>query len=68
MGKSKMRMQGSSKRRGCVTLAETYSSSLEQSSSRVFWVSSAINNHIVIGADASNAFEEATPPKSPFYV
>ena len=27
-----------------------------------------MKNHIVIGTDASNAFEEAKPPKAPLYV
>ena len=59
---------GSPNRRGCVTLAETYASSLVQSGSRIFWAASAMKRHIVIGADASNAFAEAPPPKAPLYV
>ena len=59
---------GAKNRRGCVTMAETYASSLEQTGSRIFWAASAINNHIVIGADASNAFAEAPAPKAPLYV
>ena len=53
---------------GCVMLAKTYASSLEQSSSRLFWAAGAMKNHIVIGADASNAFAESPPPKAPLYV
>ena len=49
-------------------MVETYASSLEQTGSRIFWATSAIANHIVIGADASNAFAEAPPPKAPLYV
>ena len=59
---------GAKNRRGCVTLAETFASSLEQTGSRIFWAATAIYNHIVIGADASNAFAEAPPPKAPLYV
>ena len=59
---------GSPNRRGTVTMAETYASSLEQTGSRIFWAATAIDNHIVIGADASNAFAEAPPPKAPLYV
>ena len=59
---------GAKNRRGCVTMAETFASSLEQTGSRIFWAISAINNHIVVGADASNAFAEAPPPKAPLYV
>ena len=54
--------------RGSITLAETYAASLEQTGSRIFWSSVAINNSIVIGADASNAFAEAPPPKAPLFV
>ena len=59
---------GSPKRRGCITLAETFASSLDQTGSRIFWACAAMYNHIVIGADASNAFAEAPAPKAPFYV
>ena len=51
-----------------VSMAETVASYLEQKGSRIFWAVSAINNHIVVGADASNAFAEAPPPKAPLYV
>eukprot|EP00979_Chaetoceros_neogracilis_P018857 scaffold11336_cov862-Chaetoceros_neogracile.AAC.1 len=54
--------------RGSVTLAETYASSLDQNGSRVFWAATAINNFIVIGADAANAFAEAPAPVAPLYV
>ena len=53
---------------GSVTLAETYAGSLDQSASKVFWAASAINNSIVIGADAVNAFAEAGAPKAPLFV
>ena len=59
---------GAKNRRGCVTMAETFASSLEQTGSRIFWATSAMNNYIVVGADASNAFAEAPPPKAPLYV
>ena len=54
--------------RGSVTLAETYTSSLDQVASKVFWTAAAINNYIVVGADAANAFSEAGAPKAPLYV
>ena len=50
--------------RGTVTIAETYANSLEQ----IFWSISAIANHIIIRADASNVFAEAPAPKAPLYV
>ena len=59
---------GSPRFRGTVTLAETYASALEQTGGRCFWAASAINNYIVLGADASNAFADAPPPKAPLYV
>ena len=59
---------GSPKMRVAVTLANTYAKSLEQTGARIFWASTAIHNFIVIGADASNAFAEAPPPKAPLYV
>ena len=59
---------GSKHMRGSVTLAETYAAALEQNGSRLFWAAVALNNFICIGADASNAFAEAPPPKAPLYV
>ena len=59
---------GSPRFRGTVTLAETYASSLDQTGGRCFWAAAAINNYVVIGADASNAFAEAPPPVAPLYV
>ena len=59
---------GSPRMRGSITLANTYAGSLEQTGSRIFWATSALHNHIVIGADASNAFAEAPAPKAPLYV
>ena len=53
---------------GSATLAETYAGSLDQSASKVFWDASAINNSVVIGADAANAFAEAGAPKVPLFI
>ena len=41
---------------------------LDHVGSRIFWASVASKNFIVRGADASNAFAEAGPPKIPLYV
>lgn len=54
--------------KGIVTLAHTYAAALEYSGVRTFWSLSALHNFVVIGADATNAFTEATPPKSQLYV
>ena len=59
---------GSPRFRGTVTLAETYASALDQVGHRIFWAAVSINNYIVLGSDASNAFAEAPPPKAPLYV
>jgi hypothetical protein len=58
----------SPKVKGTVTLGETYAGSLDQTGSRIFGAATAINNFITIGADASNTFAEAPPPKEPLYV
>ena len=49
-------------------MAEIFASSLKQTGSHIFWAAPALRNHIVIGADATNAFSEAPTPKSPLYV
>ena len=59
---------GSPKMKGTVTMGNTYAGSLDQTGSRIFWAATAINNYITIGADVSNAFAEAPPPKAPLYV
>ena len=41
---------------------------LDHVGSRIFWAATASKNFIVRGADASNAFAEAPPPKIPLYV
>ena len=59
---------GNPKRKGSVILAHTFAACLEQPGARTFWALSAMKDLIVIGADASNAFAEAPPPKAPLYV
>ena len=54
--------------KGSVTLANTYAACLEQSGARMFWAISALKNRKVYGANASNAFAEAPPPKAPLYL
>ena len=53
---------------GTVTLAVQYAGSLDQVASKVFWAAVAINNFIVIGADAANTSAEAGAPKAPIFV
>ena len=54
--------------RGSVTLAGIYTSSLDQPGTRVFWIETAIDNHIGIVLDALNNFSEALSSKAPLYV
>ena len=59
---------GNPGRKGSITLAHTYAACVEQPAQRVYWGLVALRNFIAIGADASNAFAEAPPPKAPLYV
>lgn len=59
---------GSHNQFGFVTLVPTYATDLEQSGARTFWDLSALLKYIVIGADVTNAYAEAPPPKFPLYV
>jgi hypothetical protein len=49
-------------------LAETYANCVDQTSSRLFYAISAAENMLIFGADVSNAFAKAPPPKQGFFV
>ncbi|GFH45233.1 hypothetical protein CTEN210_01707 [Chaetoceros tenuissimus] len=66
--KARQVVDGSPGRKGTVTIGHTYASSLDQNGSRIFWATAAMKNLKVYGADVSNAFAEAPPPKAPLYV
>ena len=51
-----------------MTLGHTYAGSLDQNGARIFWAAAALKNKLIYGADVSNAFAEAPPPKAPLYV
>ena len=51
-----------------VTLDQTYAAALDQSGARMFWAITALHNYIAYGADATNTFAEAPPPKALLYV
>jgi hypothetical protein len=51
----------------CV-LAVTYANCIDQTSTRLFYVVAAAENLLVFGADVSNAFAEAPPPKQGFFI
>jgi hypothetical protein len=47
---------------------ETYANCVDQTSSRLFYAIAAVENLLIFGADVSNAFAEAPPPKQGFYI
>ena len=49
-------------------LDETYANCVDQTSSRLFYAVSAAENLLVFGADVSNAFAKAPPPRQGFFV
>jgi hypothetical protein len=49
-------------------LAETYANWVDQASARMFYAIAAAENLLVYGADVSNAFAEAPPPKQGFFI
>ncbi len=46
----------------------TYANSPDHTCSRIFYAISAAENLLIFGADVSNAFAEAPPPKQGFYI
>ncbi len=54
---------GSSRSGSVKVLDKTYANCIDQASSRLFYAVSAGENLLVFGADVSNAFAEAPPPK-----
>jgi hypothetical protein len=49
-------------------LDETYANCVNQTSSHLFYTIAAVENLLIFGADISNAFAEAPPPKQGFYI
>ena len=66
--KARMVCNGRPSNKNTVIFGYTYAKSLDHVGSRVFWAVAAAKNYIVLGADASNAFAEADPPRHPLYV
>jgi hypothetical protein len=58
---------GSSRSGSVKILDEMYANCIDQTSSRLFYAISAGENLLVFGADVSNAFAKAPPPKQGFY-
>ena len=59
---------GKPSNKNTVIFGHAFTKMLDHMSSRIFWAIAASRNYIVRGADASNAFAEADPPKIPLYV
>jgi hypothetical protein len=51
-----------------LVLAETYANCVDQTSAQMFYAIAAAENLLIYGADVSNAFAEAPPPKQGFYI
>ena len=66
--KSRCVCNGKPSNKNTVIFGHTFTKMLDHMSSRLFWAIVASLNYIVRGADASNAFAEAAPPKIPLYV
>jgi hypothetical protein len=49
-------------------LDETFANCIDQTSSRLFYGIATAENLLIYGADVSNAFAEAPPPKQDFYI
>jgi hypothetical protein len=49
-------------------LDKTYANCVNQTSSRLFYAIAAAENLLIYGADVSNAFAKAPPPKQGFYI
>lgn len=61
--KARLVCNGSPRMKGTVTLDDTYAAEFKLKGSRMFWALTAIHNYIVSGADASNAYAEASDQK-----
>jgi hypothetical protein len=66
--KSRMVCNGNPRQKRTITLSHTYANALDAPSERLFWAIAAKQGLIVVGADISNAFAEAPPPKAPLYL
>jgi hypothetical protein len=49
-------------------LAETYANCVDQTSARLFYAIAGAENLLIFGADVSNAFAVAPPPKQGFFI
>ena len=50
------------------TLEHTYASCIDQNADRLFYATADLNNHVIVGADASDVFAEAEGWKQEYYI
>jgi hypothetical protein len=50
------------------TLDHTYAACVDQNAARIFYALTAQDNYVIAGADAANAFAEASGPKVIYYI
>jgi len=63
--KARMVCNGNPRQKETIVLGHTYASSFDAASERLFWTIAAKEGMVAIGANVSNAFAEAPPPKEP---
>jgi hypothetical protein len=66
--KARWACDGSPRSAKAKILDETYANCVDQMSSRLFYAIATAENLLIYGADVSNAFAEAPPPKQGFYI
>ena len=66
--KARCTCDGSTRSGQVRVLDHTYANCVDHTSSRLFYAISAVENNIIHGADVSNAFGEAPPPKQGFFI
>ena len=66
--KARCTCDGSTRSGQVRVLDHVYANSLEQTSSRIFYALAAAESLLCYGADVSNAFAEAPPPKQGFFI
>jgi hypothetical protein len=66
--KARWACDGSPRSGQAQVLGETYANCVDQTSARLFYAIAAAENLLIYGADVSNAFAEAPPPKQRFYI
>ena len=66
--KARCTCDGSTRAGQVRVLDETYASCMDRTSSRLYWALVAAENLLSYGADVSNAFGEAAPPRQGFFI